>query len=704
MDLTQSQMDLVEADLNISQFLSGPAGSGKTTVGTERLKFILQDGTPGKEILVLVPQRNLGSPYQETLKSLSLPPGSVPIIATYGGLARRYIDLFWPLFQASADKLTHSNTPIFLTLESTLYFMSLIVDPLIEEEGLFSSVTIQRNRLYSQILDNLNKSAVHGFPHSEISRRLKSSWIGDPAQSRIFDDAQLVANLFRDYCYEHNLMDYSLQIETFTSGIKKNPFMFDYFHNTFSHLIYDNCEEDIPVCHDFVTSILPGMESALIIYDEGAGYRQFLGASPQNAYLLSGLCKKESKFNELFTSSKEILKLCEQLISYVERNPQNILEITQETPSSGSLIYKKHLTEISTWVAHEIDELLQAGVDPEEIVILSPYLSDTLRFVLVSELENYKIPAVTHRPSRPLRDEPASICLLSLASLAHPAWKYHPSVHELSICLMQSLSDLDLTRANIIAKQILPHFSKTGTLPDFDTFPGDIQSRISYFSGTKYQLLVDWIRDYQEESTLHLDHFMIRIFGEILSQQGFGFFDDFNKAEITDHIIESVKKFRNSAGEVLGLDQLKLGAEYHKMVRAGVLANQYLSSWNKPAMDSVFISPAYTFLLRNYAVNYQFWLDVGSRGWYERIFQPLTHPHVLHRDWNQNNQWTDAEELHANHNNLSRLITGLARRCKQRIYFCLSETDELGFEQNSLLIEAISSVLSKTTNPDNSNA
>jgi hypothetical protein len=128
MDLTQSQMDLVEADLNISQFLSGPAGSGKTTVGTERLKFILQDGTPGKEILVLVPQRNLGSPYQETLKSLSLPPGSVPIIATYGGLARRYIDLFWPLFQASADKLTHSNTPIFLTLESTLYFMSLIVD------------------------------------------------------------------------------------------------------------------------------------------------------------------------------------------------------------------------------------------------------------------------------------------------------------------------------------------------------------------------------------------------------------------------------------------------------------------------------------------------------------------------------------------------------------------------------------------------
>ena len=52
------------------------------------------------------------------------------------------------------------------------------------------------------------------------------------------------------------------------------------------------------------------------------------------------------------------MKLSEQLISYVERNPQKILDITHETPSSGSLIYKKHLTEISTWVAHEIDELM----------------------------------------------------------------------------------------------------------------------------------------------------------------------------------------------------------------------------------------------------------------------------------------------------------------------------------------------------------
>jgi hypothetical protein len=438
------------------------------------------------------------------------------------------------------------------------------------------------------------------------------------------------------------------------------------------------------------------MESALIIFDEDAGYRQFLGASPKNASSFRSFCEKDKAFSEVFTSSKDIDYLNDRLISYIERTPQKYLDSPRDLPMAGNLIYKKHLTEIAKSVAHKIEDLIQAGVDPEEIVILSPYLSDTLRFVLVTELENCDIPVVTHRPSRALRDEPVSICLLTLASLAHPAWEYKPSIHELSICLMQSLSDLDLTRANIIAKQILPYFSKNGSLPDFETFSGDIQSRISYFIGTKFQLLVDWIKAYQKESPMHLDHFFIRIFGEILSQQGFGFFDDFNKAEITDHIIESVKKFRNSAGLVLGFNQLDLGAEYHNMVRVGVLANQYLSSWNKTVTGSVFLSPAYTFLLRNYAVEYQFWLDVGSRGWYERIFQPLTHPHVLHRNWDQNTQWTDAEEYQANLNNLSRIITGLSRRCKQNLYFCLSETDELGFEQNSLLVEAISSVLSDT--------
>jgi len=179
-----------------------------------------------------------------------------------------------------------------------------------------------------------------------------------------------------------------------------------------------------------------------------------------------------------------------------------------------------------------------------------------------------------------------------------------------------------------------------------------------------------------------------------LSQPGFGYHDDFAKATITNQIIQSVQKFRLSAGKVQHFTPDQLGSEYYTMVKNGVLANQYLQSWDQTPDDAVYLAPAYTFLLSNRPVDYQFWLDVGSHGWYERIFQPLTNPHVLHRDWHLGNPWRDIEEQKLNLESLTTLTTGLFRRCRKGITFCLTETDEHGYEQKGLLIQALNDLLS----------
>ena len=176
MKLSKEQLSIIESSLESSYFLDGPAGSGKTTAGIERLSFLIQEGVPGRSILLYFPQRNLGAVYQKSINSFSEGIHSLPVLATYGGLARRMLDLFWPTILRNFPQLKPNLRPTFLTLESSLYFLSRIVEPLIVNEGFFSTVVIQRNRLYSQILDNLNKSAVHAFPHSEVSDRLTSSW------------------------------------------------------------------------------------------------------------------------------------------------------------------------------------------------------------------------------------------------------------------------------------------------------------------------------------------------------------------------------------------------------------------------------------------------------------------------------------------------------------------------------------------------
>jgi len=110
----------------------------------------------------------------------------------------------------------------------------------------------------------------------------------------------------------------------------------------------------------------------------------------------------------------------------------------------------------------------------------------------------------------------------------------------------------------------------------------------------------------------------------------------------------------------------------------------------------VLLAPAYTFLMNNYPVDYQFWLDAGSSGWFERLFQPLTHPYVLSRGWPQNRLWTADEEYEASADGLARLALGLLRRCRSKVYLGISELGEQGFEQRGPLLRALQRVLRRS--------
>ena len=693
MKLTSQQLSIVESPLDSSQFLTGPAGSGKTTACVHRLDFLLQEGISGRSILLFFPQRNLGNRYQKALAELSSGGFSMPVTATYGGLARRTLDLFWPAILAQFPGLNPDLPPTFLTLESSQFFLSRIIDPLIEEKGFFSTVTIQRNRLYSQILDNLNKSAIHAFPHTEIADRLIASWIGDPIQEVIYHQAQQAGNQFRDYCYQHNLLDYSLQIELFTQSIKNIPLVADYLFQQFDHIIYDNCEEDVPVAHEFIKDLIPHLASTLVVFDQDAGYRIFLGASPESGWSLSSLCSEERIFRDQHTSSHSLQRLNSFLVNEIQgkKNPGHFSSAPDN--SAISVHYQPSYPEMVSWVAKKVEKLVNSGVAPGQIVILAPYLSDSLRFLLRQSFRDLAVPASTHRPSRALRDEPVAQALLTLAALSHPDWEIYPSIYEIALAFVQLIKDLDLTRAYLLSKQAVKNApSASVRLADFDQIPQKYQDRISFTVGNLYQDLVDWMNQYAASLPLPLDHFLAHLFGEMISRPGFGFKNNPSKGRVTSQIIESIRNFRLSSCQVLDLDSLQCGKEYFRMVKAGLLANQYIKSWTEQPENELFIAPAYTFLLNNEPVDYQFWLDVGSRGWYERIYQPLTNPHVLHSSWVSGKKWRDIEEQQQNIDSLSCLVTGLIRRCRKSVFACLTETDERGFEQKGLLLMALNKV------------
>jgi hypothetical protein len=680
-------------------FLDGPAGTGKTTAAVQRMLTMLQNYVPAESILVWVPQRALATPYREALWELDLPGGEVTIV-TVGGLARRMVDLYWPIAVERAGFGEPAKEPTFLTLETTQYFMDRIVAPFIEA-GYFDSLSVRRNRLVSQIIDNLNKAAVVGFPHTEIAARLKSAWGGESARRAVYDQAQACAAAFRQYCLAHNLLDFSLQYEVFFQHLLVEPICRQYLFDRYRHLIVDNIEEDTPRAQDLLREWLEVCQTALVVMDRGGGYRAFLGADAEGAEEVRWSCQERLALEHSHVTSPEIASLGTQLVQSLGSQVSEALSVRRTrrvVDPRPALFFNpvRFQPQMYEWVADQVASLIETEqVPPDEIVILAPFLGDALRFALADALARRKVPVRSHRPSRALRAEPATRCLLTLATIAHPDWEICPTPSDVVQALMTAIEGLDLVRAQLLTEIAYRPREGRPAWSGFDQIQTEMQERITFVFGERFDRLRRWMSEYRAQPPLELDDFCRELFTAVLSRPGFGFHHDLDAGRITSNLIESIQKFRYVVGPTLpaaeGSDRLAI--EYVRMVDRGIIAATYVQSWQIETAGAVLMAPAYTFLMANRPVDVQFWLDVGSGGWWERLYQPLTHPYVLSRHWPADRVWGDEDEFAVRQDSLARLVLGLVRRCRKRVYLGISELGAQGYEQRGPLLHAVQDTL-----------
>jgi hypothetical protein len=709
---------------NHTMFVSGPPGAGKTSLGVRRLAHLLEAGVPAEQILVMVPQRTLATPYYDFLQGDGAPPGVVVDVATVGGLARRTLDLFWPLVAGKAG-FSATQRPRFLNVEGAQYYMARVAEPFLAA-GAFEGVSVSRVRLVTQILDNLNKASAAGFGPDEIAARLKAAWGGESARLRIYDQVQELAMAFRQACIDGNLLDWSLQIEVFWKHLLPLSQMRRYLLSGYRHLIVDNTEEDIPAAHDLLRQWLELAESALVLYDTGGGYRLFMGADPRSALSLAGLCQEQVVLSESHVAPPEVEALGAHLAApFLQDAPPPPAGVAALPALEWNV--RRFFPEMLDWVAAEVSRLIMEGnVPPGEIAILAPYLGDALRFALRQRLERYGIEVRTHRPGRELGEEPAARCLITLARLAHPAWRRPPHAADVAQALGMSIADLDPIRASLLTGIVYRVRDGQPVLSPFHQIVPEMQERVSFLLGGRYDELWRWLEDYiemegQQATEEGLDHFLSRLYGEVLSQPGFGFHGNYDAGVVATNLVDSIRNFRRAVagsgeayssvasvaapqttegasslslvGKGAGGEGQDLALEYVDMLERGIVAAQYLPSWTLRPRDAVLLVPAYTLLMMNQPVTVQFWLDAGSRTWMERVYQPLTHPYVLRRDWEEGEVWADAHEIRAREEALGRVVVGLSRRARKRIYLAIADLNERGYEQQGPLRQSLQRLL-----------
>jgi hypothetical protein len=697
--LTSDQEYIAHDSLQKSIFLHGSAGTGKTTAAIARLTSLIGERR-GNQILILVPQKTLGASYSICLDHL-MAPYSHPTIITLGGLARRIVQLFWPLISKDFGFFEPHRYPTFLNLETSQYYFGKLITPFYER-GFFRHVPLDKNRLVSQLIDNLNKAAITGLKSDIVMENLVTAWTGKPEQLVTYEEAQSCINEFRLFCMRHQLLDYSLLIELFHWAYSRYPELNQYILSRFRHLIYENSEEDVPVAHVFVRNIIKELESSLIINDDYGGFRSFLGADPISAVNLSDVCDQIIAFNKVMNNTENSRAFGMFLSSSIQNKQTFPKPNLPKFPFE--FYYHPYIPDAIQAAISKISLLVKnENTPPQEIVVLSPYLPDILMHQFQQGLLDLNIPNTVLRPSRSMIENPIIQSLTTLAVLAHPHWNIPTNHFDMRNCIVQFINGFDPLRADIFSRIIYPA-GKQGDPGTYEQIANSrTLSRIPREFGEKFDHIRSWMNSYSKIPNASLVYFYRNLFEDILYQPGYCFWDNPGNIEDYARLVKSIENFYSIEVYEYPLTPNKdQGKEYIELLRNGVIAAAYDN--NEQSNGLLTISPIHTYLMANRTVQYQIWFDIGSQGWWERLYQPLTHPVVLSQNWEHDKKWTDTDEVVYNRMSLSRIIIGLTNRCSKSMYLYAIGRDEQGIDQKGPLLMAIQKALREQRKGETSGA
>jgi hypothetical protein len=673
-----------------TRFFEGPAQFGKTHAAIAHISDLLLLGTRADSILVLIPHPALGEPYRLAAASPEWPGSSGLDVVTLGQLAQRCLSTYWPLVAPTAGFAHPEVEPQFLSVETAQHQMAQFVMAAVER-GAFDGVSMTPFRIMTETLNNLSRAAINHFTLDEIEERLVAAW-GNRHSSRppMYHASLEIARQFRTHCLEQGLLDFSLQIDVFMRHLLQEPVFRDNFTGQYQHLVADNLEENYAAAGDFIRWMWDDLSSALLVYDLDGGYRTFLGADPAELHTLAGLCDEVVAFDSPSDRPAPLRTMEAAFSALLDGSEPPEPEADANPLDAYTFEFHRFYPEMLSWVADTVAQRVHDGTPPNEIAVLVPLLNDSLRFTLMSHLADRGIPAISHRPSRAVRDEPSARTLLTLTLLAHPGWNVRPPARDVADALQHVIGELDPVRAWLLTQIVYRPGKPLGA---FEEITSAARQRITYRAGQRYDTLRDWLNAYESvavETTP--DHFFSRLFGEVLSQPDYGFHTDMQAGRVIAEMVASARKFRQTLYPNGSDDWSAVTREYVMLIQQGLLGSLYLPSWRHEDPNAVFVAPAHTFLMRNRPVAIQFWLDAGSSLWWERLEQPLTHPYVLMRAYPEGAFWTDEDEYYARQQAMRRVITGLIRRATGRIYISVSNLGEQGYEQRGPLLRVLQRV------------
>ncbi|MBZ4686841.1 MAG: UvrD/REP helicase [Clostridiales bacterium] len=656
--------------------VKGVSGSGKTTSAIERYKYMIEkEKIKSENILVLLLNRIQAFEWRS---KLILKGSGALNITSYFGFIQNQVNKYWPLILENCKEVNQKViNPVFMTFESSQCLMHKLMEHYREKRDLLAGLNSPSERVAMDLNSNLLKAAVSDIPFDEIGERLYNSLeYKDLVKKMIFQDMNTIIGFYVKRCLEEGVLDYALSVYLYNNYLLNNEEYNYYLTRNIKHLIVDNVEEIVPSQVDFIKTLLPNTDTSLLLYNPEGGYGTIYGANPQ--YIRDNLLGKYREVNieGCYTSKKVIFNLGDIL-------EKNILYEENEKYDCGQSVEVEVITELRSDMIEKtvskVCQLIEQGMEPKDIAVISPFIDVSLEYVLNNELEQRGYNAVNFGRKKRMIDNQFVHALIVLSCLAHDFSDIILNKDDVRIALALIL-DLDLVRASLLTSRVFR--SRKGKTELVDLKDVRVIERIGYDYLEKYQQLKNWLEQYKSETPATIDEFFRRVYLELLINIPAAN----ENLQICKQLIDSAESFIKVMSYFKTINNPNL--EFVQVIKDGVKAAESIFDIEeKFSGNNVILATPMAFLASGKSVKVQIWTDLSSEMWMPRNIKDTENPYVITKTWHKNEIYTEEIESENQKKKLATLVQCTLKKCKEKVYLFDSRYSASGYEQEGYLSE-----------------
>ena len=589
----------------------------------EKYVELINSGVKPSEVLVLVQNSTAKKKFSEkVLKKIKVNALERLNVQSFFSVVYNTIVDNWCFIENSIASDKSFILPNLVGLEVSQFLLKDILKNF-QVKGYNSKKSLlhQIFRRYSLIVqNNLSQEQVR-----ERSKILKESF---------GEDAEFIIKKLLSSTLRTRSLDYLRQILVF-NYVYNNT---DYFKDI-KYLLVDDADEITPVCFEFIKYLKPQLKDWIICLDSmGSSRCGYLSADTSIDYKLSKLFEEDI-----------IDKNSEK--SFQEENGNvifsNIINGTKKSLKNFNILSLSKRAEILDYTVLKIEELLKNGVNPKDIVIISPLQDDMLKFTLKENLKTCNLLFLSG--SEKLIDNPFVKASLNIIKLMN---NIEISEMELRVILSDYVG-LPLK----YCEKILKTYSLTKRLP-----------REVDFYNEKYQIFITAFEEIKNKD-IKLSTKIYEMFSRVVS------FIQEDKINKFTFFIKQLKDFEKVLGEHVVKNRV---VEIINQIENSIIAENPNSVLEINENDLVIATPQ-KIIDNKISSKYQFWLDISHSLWVKNDVGPLFNSWVFQADWTKD-EYTLEDDLFLFAQKNARVLRKLLLLCQKQTYALSSLFDPTGAE------------------------